>query len=85
MHMVFDWYNHNGRVGRLPNKMQRDMQTIAAEVLSMEESREYKKTLGRDYLIRLLRKWKKLKTICIRNLQMKNILRTNRGQPRKNR
>ena len=61
-HMVFDWYNHdNGKSWKTSKQDARDMQTIAAEVLSMGRGQESTKNTWTDYLIRLLRKWKKPK------------------------
>lgn len=40
-HMVFDWYNHdNGKSWKTSKQDARDMQTIAAEVLSMGRGQE---------------------------------------------
>lgn len=82
-HMVFDWYNHdNGKSWKTSKQDARDMQTIAAEVLSMGRGQEStKKHLdGLSYKIAQKMEETEVQTICIRNLQMgANILREQIG------
>ena len=82
-HMVFDWYNHdNGKSWKTSKQDARDMQTIAAEVLSMGRGQEStKKHLdGLSYKIAQKMEETEVQTTCIRNLQMgANILREQIG------
>lgn len=82
-HMVFDWYNHdNGKSWKTSKQDARDMQTIAAEVLSMGRGQEStKKHLdGLSYKIAQKIEETEVQYIYIKNLQMKaNILREQIG------
>ena len=81
--MVFDWYNHdNGKSWKTSKQDARDMQTIAAEVLSMGRGQESTKQHldGLSYKIAQKMEETEVQTICIRNLQMgANILREQIG------
>lgn len=82
-HMVFDWYNHdNGKSWKTSKQDARDMQTIAAEVLSMGRGQEStKKHLdGLSYKIAQKIEETEAQYIYIENLQMQaNILREQIG------
>lgn len=82
-HMVFDWYNHdNGKSWKTSKQDARDMQTIAAEVLSMGRGQESTKQHldGLSYKLAQKIKETEVQYIYIKNLQMKaNILREQIG------
>lgn len=82
-HMVFDWYNHdNGKSWKTSKQDARDMQTIAAEVLSMGRGQESTKQHldGLSYKIAQKIEETEVQYIYIKNLQMKaNILREQIG------
>lgn len=82
-HMVFDWYNHeNGKSWKTSKQDARDMQTIAAEVLSMGRGQESTKQHldGLSYKLAQKIEETEVQYIYIKNLQMKaNILREQIG------
>ena len=82
-HMVFDWYNHdNGKSWKTSKQDARDMQTIAAEVLSMGRGQESTKQHldGLSYKLAQKIEETEVQEIYIKNLQMKaNILREQIG------
>ena len=82
-HMVFDWYNHdNGKSWKTSKQDTRDMQTIAAEVLSMGRGQESTKQHldGLSYKLAQKIEETEVQEIYIKNLQMKaNILREQIG------
>jgi hypothetical protein len=82
-HMVFDWYNHdNGKSWKTSKQDARDMQTIAAEVLSMGRGQESTKQHLDGLSYKLAQKIEETEVlyIYIKNLQMKaNILREQIG------
>lgn len=82
-HMVFDWYNHdNGKSWKTSKQDARDMQTIAAEVLSMGRGQESTKQHldGLSYKLAQKIEETEVQKIYIKNLQMKaNILREQIG------
>lgn len=82
-HMVFDWYNHdNGKSWKTSRQDARDMQTIAAEVLSMGRGQESTKQHldGLSYKIAQKMEETEVQEIYIKNLQTKaNILREQIG------
>ena len=82
-HMVFDWYNHdNGKSWKTSKQDARDMQTIAAEVLSMGRGQESTKQHldGLSYKLAQKTEETEVQEIYIKNLQTKaNILREQIG------
>lgn len=82
-HMVFDWYNHdNGKSWKTSKQDARDMQTIAAEVLSMGRGQESTKQHldGLSYKLAQKIEETEVQEIYIKNLQTKaNILREQIG------
>lgn len=82
-HMVFDWYNHdNGKSWKTSKQDARDMQTIAAEVLSMGRGQESTKQHldGLSYKLAQKIEETEVQYIYIKNLQMKaNLLREQIG------
>ena len=73
-HMVFDWYNHdNGKSWKTSKQDARDMQTIAAEVLSMGRGQESTKQHldGLSYKLAQKIEETEVQYIYIKNLQMK--------------
>ena len=87
-HMVFDWYNHdNGKSWKTSKQDARDMQTIAAEVLSMgkEVKRVQKNLDGLSYKIAQKMEETESANYMYQNLQMgANILREQIGRQQEN-